>query len=320
MGLKKGAEAGGGLLRNAVRAVAAPFAGAMAALGALSSAADRCGMQAVLSAKPLLRLYAFFAIGGAAAIGAQLVEAKLSRTPDYEVDVRSLEIQERPLWLDADWVASIRNPFGDRKKVNIFEADVVARIHGSFSECPWIEQVCYVRKEFPNRLSVKIKVRAPAVAIWEKDSYVLVDRDGVVLPRRFKSVPDFGFSVFVADAPGTRAPAPGCIWDDSCVKAAVAMADLIRGSSDPVLGRVARIDASAASSLKPGRTEIVLYAREGGGRIEWGASPAKKSPLEIPVEKKIENVRKLFAAYPDMREVDYALVQFKDVYVLPRNR
>ncbi len=327
MALKKDVQADAGILSAAWDAFSAPFRSAASAVRTFSSAArtavsaaDRCGMQAVLSAKPLVRLYLFFAIAGTAALGAQLVEARLSKTADYSLDVRCLEIQERPLWLDDEWVSSIPAPFAGRPTVNIFEDDVVKKIHDSFKECPWIEKICYVRKEFPNRLSVKIKVRAPAIAVWERDSYALVDREGVVLPKRFRTVPDFGFNVLVAEGISSSAPAPGRRWEDPGIEAAASMAMLIRDGGEPILNRIARADVSAASRPTRGRSEIILFAREGGGRIEWGSAPSKNSPLEIPVAKKVENLKKLFAAFPDMREVEYALVHFKNVYIMPVSR
>jgi hypothetical protein len=288
--------------------VSATRAGIALALRVGEGMAAHSGVGALLWTRPLRPLYAAGAIAAGVVMGAALVEGHLARSDEYVIDIKSLEIRERPLWLDDDWVKTIRNPFGERHHVNLFESGVVERIHAAYAECPWIEEVCHVRKEFPNRLSVKIKVRTPVAAVWEGMDYVLVDAAGVVLPRRFRTVPDFGFNVLVVEGVSTLSPSPGRQWQDPGVDAAVAMACLFRSRKDPILSRVARIDVSAVGLRKQSHSEVLLFAREGGGRIEWGRSPAIESPLEISVDDKIENLKSIFNAIAD----------FKKAYVQPR--
>jgi hypothetical protein len=278
------------------------------------------GAFVLLLSRPLVRIYLVGALFLGLLAAVKITEATLAGGERHCIDVRCLEIQQRPPWLDEDWVKTVRNPFGNRRRVSLFEQGVVRKIYDAYRESPWIEEVCRVQKEFPDRIAVKIRIRTPVVAVWRGSSYVLVDRTGVVLPRRFHTVPDFGFNVLVASGIETPTPRPGHTWNDPKVWAAVSLARAFSSREEPVLDRVGRIDVSAVGD-RPGRerTEVLLYAREGGGRVEWGSAPEAENPLELPLDRKIENLKRLFTAYPDMRDVVYALVQFRDVYVLPKH-
>lgn len=246
-------------------------------------------------------------------------ENELRTLEAFEVDPGFMKIREMPPWLDENWAETIPNPFEGRRSVNLFEPGLTEKIHDAFSASPWIEEVSQVRKEFPNRLKIKLRIRTPLAAIPWGDEYLLVDGHGVLLPRRWASVPRFDFPVRVVQGVRRVPPSPGEVWASPGLEAGLRVAALLTGSKKKIFERVTRIDVSLLrEDGRSGRTEILLYTAEGGGHIEWGAGPGRRSAVDLPVERKLENLEAVLRNCLDMREVRYATIQFDEPTYAPR--
>jgi hypothetical protein len=290
-----------------------------AASGAARSAGRGIRTAAAFVARPVVVKGAVsvgILAGFCAGLGA--AEKQLKDLPGFRVEPQCLKIREMPPWLAADWTESIPDPFVGGPK-NLFEPGLTSRVRAAYEASPWIESVCSVRKEFPDRLRVRLRVRTPLAAVPWDGKLLLVDGHGVRLPKAYTSVPDFGFPLRVLDGVKTPPPPPGRVWASAPLKAGLAVAAVLTGSGRKPLDRIARIDVSRVRpGATPGRTEIVLYAAEGGGPIEWGcAAQDLRFGLEIPVEQKIANLELLLKTCPDMRKLRYALVQFDETTYLP---
>lgn len=278
-----------------------------------------CRAAASFASRPLVVKGALSAgILAAFAAGLAAAENRLREIPGFRVEPACLKIREMPPWLSPDWAASVPDPLVSGP-ANLFDEDLASRVRSAYEASPWIESVCSVRKEFPDRLRVRLRVRTPLAAVPCDGKLLLVDGHGVRLPKAYSSVPDFGFRLRVVEGIASPPPATGAPWASPPLRAGLAVAATLLGSGRKRLDRIARIDVSRVGrSGTPGRTEILLYAAEGGGPIEWGcANPDQRFGLEIPVERKLENLERLLEACPDMRKVRYALVQFDETVYAP---
>jgi len=251
-------------------------------------------------------------------VGVQGAENRLRRMDSFDIDPACMKIQEMPPWLDPDWAQTIRNPFMGRSHVNLFEPDLASKLYNAYRESPWIEGVCAVRKEFPDRLKIRIRIRTPLVAVPFGKKYMLVDGHGVLLPRCFSEVPDFGFPLRVVEGVTAAPPEAGSVWDSAPLRAGLQVAADLTATKKKAFERIVRIDVSLVKEGPVrGRTEILLFCAEGGGYIEWGSAPGHREGLEIPVDKKLENLERLLAECPDMRSIKHALIQFDDPWYKP---
>ncbi|MHC4598411.1 MAG: cell division protein FtsQ/DivIB [Planctomycetota bacterium] len=248
--------------------------------------------------------------------GIKGAEAHLGTLKDFQVDPACMTIREMPPWLDPDWTETIRNPFEGRESVNLFEPQLATMIHDAYRESPWIEDIGCVRKEFPNRLRIRLRIRTPLAAVPYGEQYLLVDGHGVLLPRAFEKVPGFGFPLRTVEGVTAGPPEAGRLWDSERLRAGLRVAAILTSQKKKVFDRITRIDTSLVrSDGLAGRTEILLFAAEGGGPIEWGSAPGRRQGVEITVTRKLENLERLLTHFTDMRQIKYACVQFdKPVY------
>ncbi|MHC5037314.1 MAG: cell division protein FtsQ/DivIB, partial [Planctomycetota bacterium] len=188
--------------------------------------------------------------------GIQAAERELGKMEMFRVDPRCMKIREMPPWLDENWADSIRNPFPDPQKVNLFEPRLTAMIYDAYRESPWIEDICTVRKEFPNRLKIRIRLRTPLAAVPFGREYLLVDGHGVLLPRAFDQVPHFGFPLRVVEGVCEAPPEPGRCWNSKALHAGLQVAAILSGSKKKAFDRITRIDVSLVrEDGNAGRTE-----------------------------------------------------------------
>ncbi len=253
--------------------------------------------------------------------GTRAAESHLRSMKAFQIDPGFMKVHEMPPWLEDDWAETIPNPFEGKRAVNLFEPRLTEKVYDAYRQSPWIENVCFVRKEFPDRLKIRLRIRTPLAAVPFGETYLLVDGHGILLPRTFRRVPDFGFPLLVVEGVEDVPPAPGRAWESDPLEAGLKVAAILASASrkKKIFERIVRIDVSLMQAgRRPGRTEILLYAAEGGGPIEWGFVPGRKPAVELPVEQKLQNLENLLQSVTDMQRVAYATIQFDEPTYRPR--
>ena len=158
-------------------------------------------------------------------------------------------------------------------RLPVLDDELPARLAEAFARHPWVEEVEEVRILLPDRVLVRPRFRAPALAVRVGDEVRVVDGGGVVLPA---GAPPDDLPVFRTKA-GPKGAA-GRRWGDATVEAAAAVAALLRPHRERL--RITEIEAG----------EDGLVLRSEGRRAVWGGAPGKEAPGEEPAARKIDRL------------------------------
>ena len=187
-------------------------------------------------------------------------------------------------------------------ETSILDESVLERIAEGYGRCPWIKDVQWVRKQFPNRVEANLLVRWPAAAVRiETDAgftYCLVGEDGVRLPKSYHDFdwPPPGLDVPYITGVAAPVPEPGEPWGEASVADAIAIVAGLRESEiikEAV--HITEVDVSNhGGRARPTESEFLVHA-EGNCVIEWGRAPDTNRPGELTVRKKIEKLERYLA-------------------------
>ena len=229
----------------------------------------------------------------------------LTRRGQYSVpDIRTAVA---PAWSDRQGAEIVKL---DNPGVNLFDEALVGRVGKAFEECAWIKRVTGVERVFPDQLRVKFEYRRPHVAVRCENGYVIVDADGVRLPGVYVDPPPCERSVQLAGV-GGRPPEPGKAWDAPAIKAGMTLADYV--DATPLLARLRVREINVANHggrLDPRLSEVVL-ATSSGVELAWGRTADTTRFGDPSAEEKLENLREVLAAYPELSGLRRVKIYFR---------
>lgn len=228
-----------------------------------------------------------------------LTERRQFRAPELRTAVA-------PGWADERGVELVKIDGAE----SLFDPELVSRVGAAFEACPWIKKVTAVERVFPDQLRVKFDYRVPHVAVRRENGYVLVDAEGVRLPGVYVEPPPCARSTHVAGV-GSHPPEPGKAWNDPALKAGMEMADVVH--STPLLARLKLREANVANfagRLDPRMSELTMVG-PGGVELAWGRTPGTSKFGDLTTEEKLENLREVLAAYPDLAGLRRAKIYFR---------
>ena len=213
-----------------------------------------------------------------------------------------------PGWADRDGVEVVRV---GKDGTSLYDPGLVERVGRAFEECPWIRRVTTVERVFPDQLRVRFEYRVPHAAVRRNDGFVIVDAEGVRLPGVYADPPRPCERTVVIVGVASPPPAPGRPWKDPALTAAMGLADFAQGN--PLLARlkVREVDVSNIGGRVDARRSEVLFVTASGCAIAWGRAPGAGRFGEASAEEKLENLREVLAAYPDLDGVRTVKVYFR---------
>lgn len=219
--------------------------------------------------------------------------------------------------LQSHWLVSGRETGNVlARNASLFERRLTALVRGELMASPWVREVEYVRREFPNRLTIRLSLRQPAVKVAYGERTDLLDEDRVVLdPRFFSPTPE------VNDRPVIRFESdPGLFergkaLEDNGVKGAMFLLDVLEGmevDERSLLEAVplAEIVVRETPPEAAGRNRSLTLIPRAGGKVVWGRPPVQglpRSPAEAPYDVKLSNLVSILQTYGDrlaLYEVD----------------
>ena len=193
---------------------------------------------------------------------------------------------------------------------SIFDPQLVEEVGRKFESCPWVRKVTAVERVFPDRLAIKFEYRRAHVAVRRENGYVLVDADGVRLPGVYADPPSCERPVVISGV-ASLPPEPGKSWQDDSLRAGVAMADFIPDNA--ILRRlgIREVDvANFGGRQDPRKSELSLVT-SGGCIVAWGRTSQTSRFGDLSTEEKLENLREVLAAYPDLNGLKRVTLYFR---------
>jgi len=101
-------------------------------------------------------------------------------------------------------------------RLNLLDADLMARLRQAFAEHPWVEKVNDVTAAPPRHVSVRLAFRTPVLAVKCDGELRVVDGNGVLLPKNASAQ---GLPVYESESRPPRGP-PGTRWGDPDIERA----------------------------------------------------------------------------------------------------
>lgn len=174
---------------------------------------------------------------------------------------------------------------------SLFEKDLTKKVAETLEQNPWVLKVHSVKKEFPNKLSVRLELRRPSAVLRKNGAFHLLDDDGMVLPTGYYSWPsDQGKTPYIQSARIRKMPRAGERLDDLGIKAGI---ELVKFLKDNDAHRRLGINVVDVSNVGLGRTvgesDIVLWTKDGVA-IKWGCSALCQQVDELSDSEKLKNL------------------------------
>lgn len=199
----------------------------------------------------------------------------------FQVYSDTLLLEKLPPWVTPVIRAELADLKGIPEKFSIVEPGICGKIAQGFQAIPWVESVVSVRRVFPNRMVVDLKLRRPIVGVKVGKFQYLTDARGYRLSGPLRDWPSGSFDLpLVVTRTVDAVPERGERWKDFGVLSGVAVQTYLLRA--PLQTRIKVIDlTNLDGKTDPRESEVVLWT-ERNTRIDWGRSPLRKnSPGEI---------------------------------------
>jgi hypothetical protein len=211
-------------------------------------------------------------------LGADELRAYARSQGRFKVNMEQVEWEPEP-WMgpiiEHD-LRRVRMAFNGR---NIFEKTLTQEFYERHQACPWVREVRYVRKVYPNRLFASVDIRAPAARVQTPagdPAYVLTCSEGMRLPNRGYCADRFRYRLPLVVGCGAPAPPVGTMYKSADVLGGIRMAVELRNWKAMRKAGVTAVDVSNYKGrVAPTESQIVLLT-EKRTRIWWGAAPREE--------------------------------------------
>ena len=224
------------------------------------------------------------------------------------------EIEVGPLpWIDAgafreDLRRWDSENFLDRG-YSILSDNLTVRAAAAYERSPWVRKALVVRKDFPNRLYVRLELRRPYATVEYRGKTHLVDCEGVYLDQDVYRMPADGLGRLpVRLEVVSRLPVLGEVWQDGGVLLALDMLRFVEERAAAFAGLDLKCVEIRREGAIIGHKRKVAILRTGPGTIiRWGSSPYRPAGDEAEVTPD----EKLRALHALMREFGGKIYEFR---------
>jgi hypothetical protein len=225
--------------------------------------------------------------------------------PAYRAGVRTLAFADLPEWADPTMLRALHDPRRLRLSVSVFDPRAEERVRAVVSAHPMVREVRSVALEYPNRVTVRARLRVPAAEVEAPDgSRRLLSDDRRLLEREPYGVWLSRVAVPLPLVVGVRARPPGVgeAWEDredqvaEALAAAVVAVRLHRDLHGRVVVR--KIDVGRYPARPEERAEGEIRFLLADGRVvEWGRT--ERDPGETTEEPYATKLRRLEAHFTE---------------------
>jgi hypothetical protein len=220
----------------------------------------------------------------------------LQRQPEYQLAFKEIALEPPPpAWYRGGtegFLKRVREEAREEESFSVLGVDL-ARLDRAFRLYAWVEKVEQVTRSYPNRVVVRLAYREPvAVAHSGDQAAVVVDRDGVILPRGEIEWEAAGPLILIAGLPPPVDPRPGRFWKsgdaakgtvqaDERVLAAARLAAFLKSKQ---ARPESSIPALRFMALHPEVKRQIFVECASMMMILWGDAPGEEPPGQLTAE------------------------------------
>jgi len=239
----------------------------------------------------------------------------ISGLDDFKINPVAVKMQ-LPAWAKKPLAEEIRSAVTMRDEHSIFQPGLAVQIAREYEKSPWVTRVLSIRKEFPNRIIMRLCIRKPAALVRTTSGMYLVDREGVVLPETLYQWPETeGTLPVVSVGPDIYPCSPGCRWADKPVQAGVGLVNFLRSYGLIKELDIICVDVSNVGGRRQRRRCEIVLINKNGTQIKWGRFSAERRPGEVPNPVKLQNLLTAVKRRgKDLAGLEYVDVRWDDPY------
>jgi len=221
------------------------------------------------------------------------MENQVKSMKEFEIHKQSLEIKELPEWLLPFTQKIVPLPLPDIK--NIFEPNLCTQVAEAYQRNPWVKKSQEVIKKYPNRVYARLILRKPFAFVKEKESYFLIDEEGVFLPGIYTTVADFSLPIIEGIKEGIHEPGFPC--QDSILSRVLEVLSFFskKKISEKIPIQILRIE-----SLPETSSQILVFLTKKNIRVLWGNI---SEPAYVTLEEQEKNLPKLIHFLSDEKNL-----------------
>ena len=228
-------------------------------------------------------------------------------------DLAGKSLAAKP-WIDlanlkAYWLSQAGDPSGVlRRPTSLFARGLTESVYEALIHAPWVHAgrpggapTVFVRRNFPNGLDIRVKLRRPAFTVSDPKRAYLLDDEGVVLDTRlFRPPADLKRRPVIRFMFDPGIPELGKRWDDEAIGGGMHLVRVLEENGILASVPLAEIRASEAPRGSTGASRTLALIPRKGGEILWGDAPSPgklPSPAEASPEQKFRNLVEMLAHY-----------------------
>jgi hypothetical protein len=227
-----------------------------------------------------------------------------------------------PDWIPPEWTAEARAVISRHDGFSIFDDDAIAELCNDLKQLPWVRDVREAERGLPRTLKLAIAPRTPIALVETKNSLILVDAEGTVLPPAYFPASRLENLPRIVKWRGEFAePDAGARWNDDAVLDGLSVSQRLPDLYFSKLAtfapefRISRIDVSNVGGVIDRKDSEILLVTTGGVRIKWGRAPRSAKFGELPVESKFKNLARILQDYPGLNGVGAINLRFDEADV-----
>ncbi len=216
------------------------------------------------------------------------------------VDTRRVRLETREPAFDPRWDAILSAAVAEAPPFSALDPEGLARVTARIAALPFVAEVGLPSVVWPASFAVEVRLRAPVACVMQREHYLTVAADGIVLPGEHPAPPWVGNGFLPVLGPNDTSfdrVRPGQVLREPRHVDALAVAISMRehlGAREFERMGPPLIDATRArqaSAEEPG----VLIHLEDRRVVLFGRAPDSGRPGELPTERKWSGLTRALA-------------------------
>lgn len=200
----------------------------------------------------------------------------------------------------------------------LFDKGLPQEVARRLEKIPWVREVSSVRREFPDKLRVRLEMRQAVAVLKKEEVFYLLDEEGMVLPEAHFSWPqDQGKTPYIESKRLRVVTGGGQRLGDKGILAGIELVSFLKKNQVHKLMDLRSVDVTGVGwGRSHGESDIVLWTNSGVA-VKWGCPPLCGHVDELSDEQKLKNLLSIVKTEgAKLNQMEYIDVRWK----LPRGK